>query len=67
MNEIGTAEAAAALGVNTSRICQLITAGRLKARKLGKRVWLIRPEDLDAVRVRKPGRPWHKEAGRGKA
>ena len=56
MNVLSTADAAKELGVNESRVCQLILAGRLKAQKLGKRAWLILPKDLDAVRDRKPGR-----------
>jgi len=66
MTFLSTADAAKELGVNESRVCQLILAGRLKAQKLGKRVWLILPKDLDAVRVRKPGRPWPKRKGHAK-
>jgi excisionase family DNA binding protein len=56
MKIIGTTEAAKRLGVNASRVRALIDGGRLKAMKVG-REWLIDPKDLDAVRVRKPGRP----------
>lgn len=55
MNIIGTAEAARRLGVHPSRV-RLIDAKRLKAMKLG-REWLIDPKDLEAVKVRKVGRP----------
>jgi excisionase family DNA binding protein len=51
-----TTEAAAALGVTPQRIRALIAAGRLRAVKVG-RDWLIRPPDLEAVRVRTSGRP----------
>jgi hypothetical protein len=34
----------------------LITAGRLRAEKLGMQ-YFIKPADLAAVRIRKPGRP----------
>ena len=61
-----TQEAGAILGVNASRVRQLIGAGRLKAEKLGH-AWLILPRDLKAVRDRKPGRPWHKGRRHAKA
>lgn len=67
MRVLSTADAAKELGVNGSRVRQLILAGRLKAQKLGKLTWLILPKDLDAVRHRKNGRPFQKEAGRAKA
>jgi excisionase family DNA binding protein len=51
-----TIEAAEALHVTRGRVCQLITAGRLKAKRIG-RDWHIEPAALGAVRVRKPGRP----------
>ena len=65
---LSTRDAAKELGVSDSRIRHLILAGRLKAQKLGW-VCLILPEDLDAVRDRKPGRPWQKgkEQGHGQA
>ena len=56
MKIINTAEAAKRLGVTTNRVRALIEAKRLKATKLGS-VWLIDPEDLDAVKNRKVGRP----------
>ena len=64
MEQIGTVAAAKRLDITTGRIRQLILAGRLKAEKVG-RDWLILPADLDAIRDRKPGRPW-KEATNGK-
>ncbi len=51
-----TSEAAAELGVSSTRVRAMIAAGRLKAAKFG-RDWLISQRHLDAVRVRKPGRP----------
>lgn len=59
-------EAAAELGVTHQRVRQLISKGRLKATKFGN-AWMIRFSDLEAVRVRKPGRPWHKEGDNAKA
>jgi excisionase family DNA binding protein len=56
MKIIGTAEAARKLGVTQNRVRALIEAKRLKATKLGN-LWLIDPKDLNAVKVRKPGRP----------
>ena len=56
MKIIGTTEAAKRLGVNASRVRALIDAKRLKATKFGN-VWMIAPKDLDAVKIRKPGRP----------
>ena len=53
---ITTAQAAIILQVSRSRILKLIEAGRLPAEKIG-RDWLIRPEDLELVKVRRPGRP----------
>ena len=51
-----TAQAATILQISRSRILKLIEVGRLPAKKLG-RDWLIRLEDLELVRVRRPGRP----------
>ena len=53
---IGTKEAAGELGVIPRRVRALITAGRLKAMLVGG-TYLIRRRDLEAVRVRKIGRP----------
>lgn len=64
-----TADAAAALGVSAVRVRQLIAAGRLRAERLG-RDWLIDEAALEAVRVRRPGRPRHEAApssGAGRA
>jgi excisionase family DNA binding protein len=54
-----TVTAAEELGVSQQRIRALIAAGRLQATLIGS-VYLITPEQLDAVRDRKPGRPWAK-------
>jgi excisionase family DNA binding protein len=56
MKVISTAEAAKRLGVTANRVRALIDAKRLKATKMGN-VWLINPKDLEAVKVRKVGRP----------
>jgi excisionase family DNA binding protein len=56
MKIITTTEAAKRLGVTPTRVRALIEAKRLKAFKYG-REWLIDPKDLDAVKVRKVGRP----------
>jgi excisionase family DNA binding protein len=65
MKIIGTTEAAKRLGVNASRVRALIDSGRLKATKVGG-AWLIDPKDLDAVKIRKPGRPRKARKSRGK-
>ncbi|HXC73038.1 MAG TPA: helix-turn-helix domain-containing protein [Pyrinomonadaceae bacterium] len=62
MKIITTTEAAKRLGVTPTRVRALIEAKRLKAFKYG-REWLIDPKDLDAVKVRKVGRP--KKARKG--
>lgn len=53
---ISAAEAAKALGVSKRRVLALIGAGRLRATRVGQ-AYVIRARDLDAVRVRKPGKP----------
>ena len=53
---ITSKEASEELGVSVRRVLALIKAGRLPAQKLG-RDWIIKLDDLDKVRVRKPGRP----------
>ncbi len=66
-----TAEAAASLNVNASRIRQMILAKELPATKMG-RDWLIRESDLEACRkaretdAPREGRPYKRakpEAG----
>ncbi len=61
MKTITTKQAAKILGINDSRVRQLILAGRLPAKKFG-RDWLINEKDLAKVANRKPGRP-KKERG----
>jgi excisionase family DNA binding protein len=56
MKIISTTEAARRLNVSPSRIRAMIGSGCLKGMKVGK-VWLIDPRDLEAVKVRKVGRP----------
>ncbi len=56
---LSTAEAAALLDVNTSRVAQLIRSGALPAEKWG-RDWWLREEDVRAYMALprgKPGRP----------
>ena len=50
------ADAAERLGVNTSRVRQLIRGGRIKATKFGS-AWQIAESALRAVAERPPGRP----------
>lgn len=47
---LSTTAAAAILGVNPSRVRQLIISGRLKATRLGERSWMIDEADLEAYR-----------------
>ena len=56
MSMIGTQKAAELLGVSQRRVSALIESGKLKASRVGN-MWVIAPADLEAVRVRKPGRP----------
>jgi excisionase family DNA binding protein len=56
MNILSVTQAAAELGVGPHRLRALIRSGRLKATKVGN-TYVIEPRHLDAVRVRKPGRP----------
>jgi len=60
MNLLTTKQVAKILKVNTSRVCQLILAGRLPALKLG-RDWIISKDDLGKVANRKIGRPKRKK------
>ena len=55
-NLLTTAEAGRVLGVNASRVRQLILAGRLPARKLGRDLF-VDERDLALVKERRPGRP----------
>lgn len=54
---LSVTEAAAELGISPARVRVLIAGGRLKARRIGERVYLIERADLRAVRSRPPGRP----------
>jgi excisionase family DNA binding protein len=56
MKFFDTKKAAEILGINDSRVRQLILSGRLPAKKIG-RDWIIREKDLEKVINRKPGRP----------
>lgn len=55
-NLLTTTEAARILGVNQSRVRQLILAGRLPASKHGRDL-VIKEQDLILVKNRKVGRP----------
>lgn len=55
-NTLTTQEAAERLGISPIRVRQLITDGRLPARKFG-RDYMIDESDLQLVEDRKPGRP----------
>ncbi|HMC90195.1 MAG TPA: helix-turn-helix domain-containing protein [Gemmataceae bacterium] len=63
---LSVAEAAKELNVSPRRVRALIEAGRLLAERIGERTWAIDPKALDAVRVRKSGRPWPKKKSRRK-
>jgi excisionase family DNA binding protein len=63
MKLLTTKEAGEILGVNASRVRQLILSGRLPATKLGRDLF-IKEKDLKKVAVRKPGRPKQK-GGKG--
>ncbi|NOT62205.1 MAG: helix-turn-helix domain-containing protein [Acidobacteria bacterium] len=56
MEWISTQQAAEKLGVNDSRIRQMVRAGQLPAQQIG-RAYLINESDLALVADRKPGRP----------
>ena len=55
MNLISVEDCAKILGVNTSRIRQLIAAGRIDASRVGNRSWVI--TDYSRAKVRIVGRP----------
>lgn len=59
MIALTTKEAGKRLGVNASRVRQLILEGRLPATKFGRDL-LIQERDLRKVADRKPGRPKQK-------
>ena len=54
--KLTTKQAAVYLGVNDSRIRQMILSGELSAEKMG-RDWIIDRQKLDKLPERKPGRP----------
>jgi excisionase family DNA binding protein len=58
--DLTTAQVAEKLGVSTRRVRALITAGRLRANKLG-RDWMIDSRQLDRFTPMPPGRPPHKD------
>lgn len=56
MDQLTTKQASEILGVSRRRVIALIEQGKLKARKFSN-VYMIAPKDLEAVRLRKNGRP----------
>ena len=56
MKLLSAKQAGKKLGVNDSRVRQLILAKRLPAIKIGDS-WVIQEKDLKLVANRKPGRP----------
>lgn len=56
MKLLSAKQAGKILGVNDSRVRQLILAKRLPAIKIGDS-WVIQEKDLKLVADRKPGRP----------
>lgn len=56
-----TAQAAEILGVDSSQVRRLIGEGKIKAARLGPRMWIIEEADLEAYRASPPtstyGRP----------
>ena len=59
MNAVSVVEAAERLGVNRSRVLQLIELDRLHAQKVGKQ-WIVDSESVERLRRldRTPGRPY---------
>ena len=55
MNLLTTTQTAAELGIDESRV-RRIAATRGLGQKIGP-VWVFTPEEVDAMRVRHPGRP----------
>jgi excisionase family DNA binding protein len=55
-NLLSVAEVSRELGVSVRRVQAMITAGRLRAERVGS-VYVIHAAALAAVRVRRPGRP----------
>jgi len=53
---LSVTQAARILNVNTSRVRALIRSKRIKAEKVGG-VWVMQRKALEAVKVRKAGRP----------
>lgn len=51
-----TTQVASILHVNRARVIALIRSGRLRAIKFGN-AWMIEPQNLKAVKVRKTGYP----------
>ena len=56
--ELTTAQVAKRLGITPQRVRQLVSTGRIKARKPSPALLLIDVKELAKVKVRKPGRPW---------
>jgi excisionase family DNA binding protein len=58
---LSTAEVGKRLGVTRQRVLELITEGRLPARKVG-RAYIVRAGDVDTLEFHKVGRPPKAEA-----
>jgi excisionase family DNA binding protein len=57
MNKLTAKQVGEKLGINDSRVRQLIISGKLPAEKYGN-LWLVNEKDLELVKDRKPtGRP----------
>lgn len=50
---VPVADAAAALGVNTSRVRQMLLAGQLTGVRVGRRSWLVNADSLDKLRAKR--------------
>jgi excisionase family DNA binding protein len=64
---LSTAEAAEMLGISPRRMRALLEEGRVREAKHVGRAWVVPSESLDALRDRKPGRPWPKKRKRKRA
>jgi excisionase family DNA binding protein len=53
---LSATQTAQALGLSRARIHQLITAGKLKATRVGH-VWIVTPQDLEAFKATRNPKP----------
>lgn len=61
-----TSQAAAILNVTDSQVRRLIGLGKLKATRLGPRVWMIDEADLEAYRQTPPSKMGRPRKDKGK-